>query len=124
MPLALDVGGLVILENGNKQENIYELTDIPIFINSIEDADIYANFIKKFARVNQNIKRQISQIEYSPVPVDNERFLLYMSDGNLIYITLTKVTKLNKYNQIKDKLAGGMGIIYLDSGDYVELKNS
>ena len=46
-----------------------------------------------------------------------------MNDGNLVYITLTKINKINKYNQIRDKLDGHMGIIYLDAGDYVELKS-
>ena len=45
-----------------------------------------------------------------------------MNDTNLVYITLTKIDKLNKYNKIKDALGSQTGIIYLDSGDYVELK--
>ena len=47
-----------------------------------------------------------------------------MNDGNLVYITLTKINKLNKYNQIKDKMNNQTGIIYLDSGDYIELKDN
>ena len=65
---------------------------------------------------------EISEIEYSPVNVDEDRFLLYMDDGNFVYVTLTKIEKMNKYNDIKDELMGKRGIIYLDSGDYVELK--
>ena len=45
-----------------------------------------------------------------------------MNDGNLIYITLSKITKINKYNSIYSELDGKNGIIYLDSGDYIELK--
>ena len=48
----------------------------------------------------------------------------YMDDGNLVYITLTRIDKLNKYNKIKNKISGKTGIIYLDSGDYVELKDN
>ena len=51
-----------------------------------------------------------------------DRFLLYMSDGNLVHVTLTKINKVNKYNGIKDVLGDRYGVIYLDSGDYVELK--
>ena len=47
-----------------------------------------------------------------------------MDDGNMIYITLTKIDKLNKYNAIKDKMDNQIGLIYLDSGDYVELKDN
>ena len=45
-----------------------------------------------------------------------------MNDGNLVYITLPKIAKINKYNSIYSGLEGKKGIIYLDSGDYVEVK--
>ena len=113
----------VILSNGNIVDNIYDKTDTPILINAI-DEKIFNNFISKFKKINNNILRQISQIEYSPTKVDNSRFLLYMNDGNLVYITLTKINKLNKYNKIKDNMNNNTGIIYLDSGDYIELKDN
>ena len=113
----------VILSNGIITDNIYNIVDSPNIINSI-DEKIYANFVSKFAKVNIDILRQISQIEYSPTNVDNQRFILYMNDTNIVYITLTKIDKLNKYNQIKDKLDNKTGIIYLDSGNYVELKDN
>ena len=111
----------IILSNGKKINNNYNLTDIPILVNEI-DSKVYDEFIKKFSEVDNDIIRQISQLEYSPVTVDDERFLLYMDDGNTVYITLTKISKLNKYNSIKSKMDGKNGTLYLDSGDYVELK--
>ena len=122
--VALTVDGNMILSNGTVLENTYNLTDIPIMINTIDENKTFKNFANKFGQINNNILRQISQIEYSPVEVDEDRFLLYMNDGNLVYITLTKINKLNKYDKIKDKLNGQLGIIYLDSGDYVELKKN
>lgn len=121
-PIAIEQTGNIIIENGQKQENIYNLTDVPTLINEITNQEIYSNFANKFSKITPNILRQISQIEYNPVEVDEDRFLLYMNDGNLVYITLTKIDKLNKYNKIKDKLEGKVGIIYLDSGNYIELK--
>lgn len=113
----------LILSNGQIVENIYNQTDIPILNNDITP-EIFNNFTSKFSQIDRNILRQISQIEYSPVTVDNSRFLLYMNDGNLVYITLTKIDKINKYNEIKDKMSNQKGTIYLDSGDYIELKNN
>lgn len=123
-PIAINASGNIILENNQELENDYNLTDIPILINEITNPKISKNFAKKFSKISPNILRQISQIEYSPVEVDEDRFLLYMNDTNLVYITLTKIEKLNKYNKIKDKLEGKTGIIYLDSGNYVELKQT
>ena len=46
-----------------------------------------------------------------------------MTDYNYVYINLSKIDKINKYNSIVQKLANKKGIIYLDSGDYVEIKD-
>lgn len=120
--IAITKEGKIIIETGKTLENTYNLSDIPILINEISDKNIYNNFSNKFSKINTNILRQISQIEYSPIEVDPDRFILYMNDGNIVHITLTKIEKLNKYNKIKDALEGKRGIIYLDSGNYVELK--
>lgn len=117
----INQGSQVLLSSGDIVSNDYGLSDVPILCNSVSD-DIFNDFVKKFSKINNNVLRQISQIEYSPVDVDNMRFLLYMDDGNLVYITLTKINKINKYNDIKDKLENKIGIIYLDSGDYVEVR--
>ena len=114
----------ILLSSGKELNNNYLITDIPYLINYIENDEIKASFITRFSTVDTNILRQISQIEYTPVKVDAERFLLYMDDGNEVYITLTKIKKLNKYNEIVEKMDGSHGIIYLDSGDYIELKDT
>lgn len=111
----------IILSNGIVLDNKYEIYDIPLLINEISNKEIYNSFVSKVKKIDSDIYRQVSEIEYSPVGVDDERFLFYMSDGNVVHITLTKINKINKYNKIKDKLEGKKGIIYLDSGDYVEL---
>ncbi len=120
--IAMDLEHKIILSNGLKIDNHYDLSDIPVLVNNILDNDIYKYFAKKFGKVDEDILRDISQIEYSPVDVDNERFLLYMSDGNLVYVTLTKIEKINRYHDILDKIGGKKGIIYLDAGDYMEVR--
>ncbi len=110
----------LILLDGTKVDNTNNLTDYPILINSVDY--IYDNFVKNFALIDEDILNKISQIEYSPVSVDNERFVLYMNDGNIVYITLPKIEKINKYNSIYQELGGNKGIVYLDSGDYFEIK--
>ena len=84
--------------------------------------NIKNKFIEKFSLINSEILLKISEIEYTPNDVDNERFTLKMNDENLVYITLNKIEKINKYNSIYSSLDGKKGIIYLDSGDYVEIK--
>lgn len=109
------------LENSKKVDNIYNVLDVPILVNDI--GNLYNNFIDKFKIVDDDILLKISEIEYLPVEVDKERFLLRMNDGNYVYITLSKIKNLNKYNEIYDELDGKKGIIYLDSGNYVEIKD-
>ncbi len=120
--IALSKDNKLILSNGMKIDNTYDLSDIPVLLNDVVDEGVYHQFALKFEQVDKGILRQISEIEYSPVDVDGERFLLYMNDGNLVYITLTKINKLNRYNSIKDKLGGKIGTIYLDAGDYMEVR--
>lgn len=116
----------------NKSNNYYKLSDgstyksndiygVPTLINYIPE-DIEAKFIKKFSKVNSNIISLISEIEYSKTEFDSERFLLYMSDENLVYITVSKIELLNKYIDIVKTLEGKKGILYLDSGNYFEIK--
>ena len=108
----------VLLENNNLVDNIYNIKGLPIIINSISTSE----FSKYFTKIEKDILLKISQIEYVPNEVDKERYLLYMNDGNSVYITLSKIEKINKYSSIVSQMENKNGIIYLDSGDYVELK--
>ena len=65
---------------------------------------------------------KISDIEYSPNNIDKERFILYMNDGNLVYITLTKFNKISYYDNIYSQLDNHKGILYLDNGNHFEIK--
>lgn len=108
----------VLLENNTLLENTYNNKELPIIINEVDTEE----FSKYFSKIDNNVLLKISQIEYTPNEVDKERYLLYMNDGNSVYITLSKIDKLNKYNAITTQMEGKNGIIYLDSGDYIELK--
>lgn len=110
----------LLLESGEEVENIYNITTMPILTNDI--SSIKERFVSKFSLVDNDILLKISEMSYVPNEVDNERFALKMNDGNLVYVTLTKINKINKYNSIYSGLDGKKGIIYLDSGDYVEVK--
>lgn len=110
----------LILEDGMITNNTNKITSYPILLSDI--SNIQEKFVKKFSLIQDNILLKISEIEYVPNEVDNERFLLKMNDDNVVYITLNKIEKINKYNSIYSSLNDKKGIIYLDSGDYVEVK--
>lgn len=115
-----------------KNDNIYVLADekevtldnkisgIPILIN-YTPKNIAKKLNKKLSNIDDNVLRKISEIEYSPNKTDDERFSLYMNDGNLVYITLSKTKELNYYIDIVKKLNGKNGILNLDSGSYFEI---
>lgn len=110
----------LILSSSKKVDNKYMIDYVPYITNDI--TSIYTRFIEKFNLVNDDILLKISHIEYVPNEVDKERFIFHMVDSNYVYITLSKIEKVNKYNSIVKQLEGKKGIIYLDSGDYVEIK--
>ena len=95
----------IINDEGHYLDNIYEITDVPVLISNL-DEDIFKKFYVAFDKVNKDVSLKISEIEYKPTNLDNLRFLLYMNDGNYVYITLDKIEKLNKYNEIYAELDG------------------
>ena len=112
----------LVLSSTKSVDNTYNIDYVPYVINDININKIYDKFITKFNKVDKDNLLKISHIEYVPNEVDEERFLLYMTDSNYVYITLSKIDKINKYNSIVQELENQKGIIYLDSGDYVEIK--
>ena len=109
------------MTSNNKTYKIDNISGIPTLINYVPE-EIEAAFIKEFSKVDANIISQISEIEYNKTAFDERRFLLYMNDGNLVYITVSKTDILNKYVNIVKKLNNKKGILYLDSGNYFEIK--
>ena len=73
-------------------------------------------------RIKKEILLKTSDIEYKPNDYDKDRFLLYMDDGNMVYLTLTKFKTLNHYNEVLPQLEGHKGILYLDNGNHFEIK--
>ena len=93
---------------------------VPILLNYIPDTK-YDSFIKGMNQVTPSIKNQISEIRYYPNTQDEDRFLLYMNDGNYVYLTLTKFKQINYYEDVLEKLDGKKGILYLDSGNHFKI---
>lgn len=117
----------VLFRNKDKKLVLEDKTEIanetivaPHLLNYVPDT-IYDNFIKEMNKIDENIKREISEIEYSSTNYDTERFLLYMNDGNYVYLTLTKFDHLNYYNDVYATLGNKKGILYLDSGNHFKI---
>lgn len=93
---------------------------VALLLNYVPDT-IYTKFINELSKIRENIRREISEIEYSPNQYDESRFILYMNDGNYVYLTLTKFDNLNYYNEVYATLGGKKGILYLDSGNHFKI---
>lgn len=90
----------------------------PVLVNNINDKNVYNSFLKKMKKVDKSILDNISEIKYDPNAIDKERFLISMNDGNYIYLTISKFTKINDYLKISKTLGNKNGILYLDYGNY------
>ena len=114
---------VIVFEDGTKESinNSFETYNIPRVINYIPD-DKYKKFIKKMSKINEDTLCKISDIEYKPNELDKGRFLLYMDDGNMVYITLTKFKTINYYNKVLSQLENKKGILYLDNGNHFQIK--
>ncbi len=109
-----------VLENKEKIKKDKEIVNVPILINYVPDKK-YNTMIEKLLKINTAVRQKISEIKYDPNDFDEDRFLLYMNDQNYVYITLTKLDLLNKYNSAIKQLEGRKGILYLDSGNYFKI---
>lgn len=93
---------------------------VPTVINYITDS-YYDEFVEEMKKLDSNIISRISEIQFYPNEVDDNRFLLYMSDGNYVYVNIATFNKLNKYLTILQSLPDKNGILYLDYGNNFEI---
>lgn len=94
---------------------------VPTVINYIPDKT-YTKFLKAISKIDYPIVKRISEIKYDPNEVDSGRFFLTMTDGNQVYLTLNKFSSLDNYLTIIKEFNNKKGILYLDSGEYFEVK--
>lgn len=106
-------------EEVNIDEEI-DLFRVPRLINYVPD-NKYKTFVKGMANIKKDILGKISDIEYQPNDYDKDRFLLYMDDGNMVYLTLTKFDMINYYNDVLSQLENKKGILYLDNGNHFQI---
>lgn len=112
----------LILENKKEIEKseFINTQRVPRLMNYVPDKK-YEKLIKGILKVDKDILGKVSEITYLPTDYDKDRFLLYMTDGNSVYITLTKLKMINYYNKVLTQLSGKKGILYLDSGNHFQV---
>jgi len=110
---------LIVLEDGTELDDNNKY-NVPILLNYVPDTK-YKSFLKHMNKINDSVKAEISEIRYYPNEQDDDRFLLHMNDGNLVYLTLTKFSQINYYEDVLDQLEGKKGILYLDSGNHFQV---
>lgn len=114
------INNVIVLSNGKKVNEVEDYIGYATLINKLDDK-IYDSLIKGLSKLDKDTLMMISEIEYSPekyddLVVDAERFLLRMNDGNMVYINMVNIEKLNKYQTIYSGI-NGKGILYLDSNN-------
>lgn len=103
-----------VLEN---QKTVDDIFNIPTLVNYVPD-NIYDKFVKCMNNIDDDILNHTSEIKYDPNNLDEERFLFTMTDGNYVYITLSRFDLINNYLAIIKKVGDKKGILYLDYGDH------
>lgn len=107
----------VVLSNGKEIENT-NYSGIPTLINYVP-SEIYNNLIEQMSKIDREIIALISEIEYNPdvkedITINDNRFILKMNDGNLVYIDIVNFNNLKMYKTIYSNL-NTSGIIHLDN---------
>ena len=119
--LKKETTGKLVLENMEEVTTTEEVPyTVPRLINDVSK-DKYKDLLKNLLKVKKNVRSSISEFYYDPNDFDKDRFLLYMDDGNSVYLTLTKFRMINYYNDVLPQLDGKKGILYLDSGNHFQI---
>lgn len=92
----------------------------PTLLNYVIDS-VYPTFVEEIGKLDIDILNRISEIKYEPNDVDDNRFLLLMTDGNYVYINNSTFYKLSKYMEIIRNFPNKKGILYLDYGNNFEI---
>ena len=92
----------------------------PTLLNYVIDS-VYPTFVEEIGKLDIDILNRISEIKYEPNDVDDNRFLLLMTDGNYVYINNSTFYKLSKYMEIIRNFPNKIGILYLDYGNNFEI---
>lgn len=121
-PLFIDKDNNLVLSSGKLIANDKNIL-VPSLVNYVPD-NKFSFFVEKMSKIDQDILNKISEIVYEPTEQDKDRFALYMNDGNLVYVTLTKLVNLNYYNSILADISCSRGILNLDSGNHFEIKDN
>ena len=83
-----ELNGNYVLSNGKEVTLEENILGIPTLTNNCDE--IRDKLVNKLLLVNHDILKRISEIEYKKTDLDKERFLFLMTDGNYVYITLSK----------------------------------
>ncbi len=119
--LKKETTGKLVLENMNEVTTDQEIPyTVPRLVNDVPQ-NKYNELLKNLLKVKSNVRSSISEFYYDPNEFDKDRFLLYMDDGNSVYLTLTKFRMINYYNDVLPQLDGKKGILYLDSGNHFQI---
>ena len=102
-------------------DSISESFRVPRLLNYVPDKK-YKKFIEGMSVVREDTLSKISDIEYRPNDYDKDRFLLYMDDGNSVFLTLTKFKMINHYNEVLKQLDNHKGVLFLDNGNHFQIK--
>ena len=118
------ISNKVVLSNAKEINDTSKYLGVPTLLNYVPD-DIYKDLINGLTKIDNNVLRMVSEIEYSPSKalngdvIDNTRFLLRMNDGNTVYMNTINITQLNKYIEICSAILATQGqksgTLYLDS---------
>lgn len=122
--LKKETTGKLVLENMNEVTTDQEIPyTVPRLVNDVPK-NKYSKLLKNLLKAKRSVRSNISEFYYDPNEFDKDRFLLYMDDGNSVYLTLTKFRMINYYNDVLPQLDGKKGILYLDSGNHFQIMES
>ena len=107
---------MTILKDGTMTDTSYA---VPTLINKVPDA-LQERLLGRMALVPNDILIRMSEIQYVPNEVDQERFFITMTDGNFVYINIYRFGRIHDYIDYVKGFDNRTGILYLDIGGHFQ----
>lgn len=105
-----------ILRDGTIVETKFS---VPTLINKVPD-ELQVRLLARMANVPNDVLLRMSEIQYVPNEVDQERFFITMTDGNFVYINIYRFARIHDYIDFVKGFDNRTGILYLDIGGHFQ----
>lgn len=109
-----------ILENGEILDaSVANLNSTHPILHSFEKGTVLVQFLDEYKKLDDNVKKMVSEIEFLRENPDKRLVQIFMNDGNEVLVTIPSFSdRLNYYQEMREAVDQKKGLFDLEAGAY------